>query len=268
MDRELCVPVTCKIRVFPELEKTIRYAKMLEAAGCQMLTVHGRTREMKGHKTGLADWEQIKAVKSQLKIPVIANGNILYSEDIDRCLELTGADGVMTAEGNLYNPAIFTGLHLPVWKLAQEYLEICKEYPNSANIGMIRGHLFKIFAPCLAEHPDLRTNLASIKTLDEFMSLTATLKERILLINGGETELKGEIKVDDRGIKILPTWVAQPHLREPLPDTKAEATADQDLGSKPDNSTKSKKRKETNEDGTEVAPTKGWLDPFQVFDIF
>ena len=105
----LDVPVTAKMRILETKEKTLEYAKVLLAAGASIITVHGRQRDQKGHRTGLADWSVIRYLRDNLppQTVMFANGNILRHEDLSRCLEVTGADGVMSAEGNLYDPTIF-----------------------------------------------------------------------------------------------------------------------------------------------------------------
>jgi nifR3 family TIM-barrel protein len=83
-------------------QRAVVWARQLESAGAQLLTLHGRTREQ-GFK-GQADWAAIAAVKQALTIPVIANGDINGPDDALRCLELTGADGVMVGRGTMGAP--------------------------------------------------------------------------------------------------------------------------------------------------------------------
>lgn len=111
LHKNLAVPVTAKIRILETKEKTLDYAKVILSAGASILTVHGRQRDQKGHKTGLADWSVIRYLRDKLpkETVIFANGNILQHEDIEKCLEQTGADGVMSAEGNLCDPTIFAG---------------------------------------------------------------------------------------------------------------------------------------------------------------
>ncbi|KAK0623557.1 putative dihydrouridine synthase family protein [Immersiella caudata] len=103
------IPVTAKIRILETREATLAYAKNVLAAGASILTVHGRRREQKGHLTGVADWEMIRWLREQLpkETVMFANGNVLEHGDVEECLERTGVDGVMSAEGNLSNPGIF-----------------------------------------------------------------------------------------------------------------------------------------------------------------
>lgn len=233
LHRNLSVPVTAKFRVFPTIEKTVEYAQMLERAGAQILTCHGRIREQRGHNTGLADWEKIKAVKEAVSVPVFANGNILYHSDIDRCLEATCADAVMSAEGNLYNPTLFapnrpglatydSGLHLPHADLALEYLHIVKGLKTRTSPSAVKGHLFKLMRPGLARELDLRERLGKIKGDDpigEYLEVVGEMKERM---DRDMKEAEGVpveqlVAMDSAlGIKVLPHWLAQPYWR-PLP---------------------------------------------------
>lgn len=109
LHQELSIPVTAKMRILETKEKTLEYAKVIVSAGASILTVHGRRREQKGHNTGVADWAMIRYLRANLPLDTVifANGNILNRNDIQPCLEATGADGIMSAEGNLSDPTIF-----------------------------------------------------------------------------------------------------------------------------------------------------------------
>lgn len=109
LHENLPVPVTAKIRILETKEATLAYAKNVLSAGASILTVHGRRREQKGHMTGVADWEYIRYLRENLppETVIFANGNVLQHGDLQRCLDATGVDGVMAAEGNLSDPALF-----------------------------------------------------------------------------------------------------------------------------------------------------------------
>ena len=85
----------------------------------------------------------------------------------------------MSAEGNLYNPAIFAGINPPVWQIVKEYLEICQIVP--IKIAYIRGHLFKIYRPAFPFHIDLREQLAKVNTLEGIVALSEKLRERLMV---------------------------------------------------------------------------------------
>lgn len=144
--QELSIPVTCKIRIFPELEKTLEYACMLERAQCSMLAVHGRTRDQKDNTATRADWDVIRAIKETLTIPVLANGNIRDLEDVDRCLEYTGVDGVMSAQSLLEHPALFDRRKTAVDRENQPLLgcQLLREYLHLASLYPVPQRMMKV----------------------------------------------------------------------------------------------------------------------------
>ena len=214
------IPITVKVRVFPEVEKTVRYAQMLESAGAQMITVHGRTREQKGPLTGLADWTQVAAVKKAVRIPVIANGNIQNLEDVDMCMKETQVEGVMSAEGHLTNPAIFAGLNPPVWSMCLEYLEYVQLYP--CPLSYVRGHIFKMLNHVfqVRSNFDLREVIAKSHSLEEFRSAVEMVRDRYIMYQEGDIEFTQPEELELFQLKY-PVWICQPYVRPP-PDVYLE----------------------------------------------
>ncbi len=114
------VPVTLKMRTgwCQAHKNAVPLARAFEAAGVQMLAVHGRTREQ-GYK-GEAEYDTIAAVKAAVQIPVVANGDITTPEKARDVLRATGADAIMIGRAAQGRPWIFreiahflaTGTHL------------------------------------------------------------------------------------------------------------------------------------------------------------
>jgi tRNA-dihydrouridine synthase B len=101
------VPVTLKMRTgwSDEQRNAVALARRFEAAGVQMLTVHGRTREQ-GYK-GHAEYDTIAAVKDAVRVPVVANGDITSPEKAQAVLKATGADAIMIGRAAQGRPWIF-----------------------------------------------------------------------------------------------------------------------------------------------------------------
>lgn len=225
--RDYCkLPVSCKIRVREDREQTVNYAKRLVDAGATMLTVHGRTRDMKGAETGLADWSRIRDVVEAVgeRVPVMANGNIQFPGDVERCMEETGAVAVMSAEGLLYNPLIFddSNAHVETWKIAAEYLEYARRF--HAGTSAIRAHVFRICHHSLLEYEDLRMRVSLEHRVEDFENIVEELGKRARkdAESGTEREIeardlfeqirKGEI-MDAIEVSKQPHWISKPYFR-------------------------------------------------------
>lgn len=120
------VCIETKIRIHKDLDETVKFVKMVEAAGVDYITVHGRTRTTRSSQP--ADFGAIKVVKDAVSVPVVANGDCFSIEDAEKIAEITGVDGIMAVRGVLANPALFAGYSVTPWAAVELFWDLASSY--------------------------------------------------------------------------------------------------------------------------------------------
>ena len=186
----LKTPVSAKIRLVGKEEKTLEIARLIEKAGASALTVHGRTAAQM--YSGSSNLIEIKAVKNELSIPVIANGDIRDEESAERTLELTGCDGLMIGRAAMGNPFIFrrirhyleTGEKLEADKQSRQledfekYIALLEEHNLLSSINLrMHAHWFTKGLPDSRQVREKMNGLTDGKAITELMRSSCQEKD-------------------------------------------------------------------------------------------
>ena len=183
--RAVRVPVTVKFRKGWDAahENAVEFARMCEENGASLLTVHGRTRAQL--YSGRADRACMAAVKSAVKIPVLANGDVTDGQSALETLRETGCDGVMVGRAALGNPFLFEEIRCALEgepyvpptaeenrKLALRHARMALAEKGPHAIVELRKHL-AFYVRGESGAAKLRTRLNACKTLEELEDILA-----------------------------------------------------------------------------------------------
>lgn len=184
------VPVTVKIRSGWDEKhiNAVEIAKVIEKAGADAITIHGRTRSQ-GY-SGKADWNIIKQVKEAVKIPVIGNGDVTTPELAKQMLDETNCDAVMIGRGVFGNPWLIKdtvdylekGIINPkptnqeIYQMIEKHYNLLCNDKNDklANLEM-RSHIMW-YLKGIPNMKEIKVNICTMTDKNEILSL---LKENL-----------------------------------------------------------------------------------------
>jgi len=188
------LPVTVKIRLGWDKDSinACEVARAVEEAGCAALTVHGRTREQL-YRPGV-DYEAIARVKDALRIPVIANGDIVSAEIAMKVKAETACDGLMIARGAEGNPMLFAEIIAALEGkeyqnpsagellcMAREHIALlCEDKGEGTGVREARKHL-AWYVKGIRGAAAFRNAVNTALTLDEINILLDELEAKLLL---------------------------------------------------------------------------------------
>ena len=175
------LPVSVKTRLgWSNPDEIVKFAVILEKAGADLITIHGRTKTQ-GY-SGTANWETITKVKKILKIPVIANGDIVDCASAKKCLEITGADGLMIGRGALGKPQVFREIKNQkskiksleeIIKIILEHAKLHEKHYGKGSLVTFRKHLAFYFKGI----PGMKETRVKLMQIKEYEELEKILKE-------------------------------------------------------------------------------------------
>ena len=170
MKKETSLPVSVKMRIFRDKEKTLDLASRIESAGADFVTVHGRTAKQ-GY-SGTADWEMIRSIKESLSIPIIGNGDVKCRKDGISRIKDGFCDSFMIGRAAMSNPLVFKDKTELTYeqrkKLFLEYADLCSKH-DMIELNDLRRKSVQLFRS-VRNGAKMRGMLMQSETAEELIS--------------------------------------------------------------------------------------------------
>jgi tRNA-dihydrouridine synthase 2 len=125
-------PISCKIRLLPDKERTIELVRMIKETGIKALAVHCRTPRERPDDP--ANWGYLELIAEAIHpLPLIVNGDVFSTVEINKLFSISGVKSVMIARAAQWNASIFLRQDSPldIWTVSKKYVEYCLEAGNN-----------------------------------------------------------------------------------------------------------------------------------------
>ncbi len=187
--RAVGVPVSLKTRLGWDSDhrNAVSMAKIAENSGIKMITIHGRTRSQMFN--GKAAWDQVRATKDSVSIPVIVNGDINSPDDASKAVCESGCDGVMIGRGSVGSPWLLNMVdhrlnsaalvEFDRKALLQEHIQLMLEFYTQDNVYKLCRKVLLSYCKGFGGASALRDKINRIDNLEDTMDVLQEISRGI-----------------------------------------------------------------------------------------